>query len=348
MAKRVALILILLFAAGGVAYYLTRPRSTALVLTGIVTTDDVIVSPQISGRIEKLFVKEGDTVSRQQILAEIQPEELQAERAYYARSAEGSAFQVRESEAALRYEEQRTAHQVQEAEASLEAAIAQQGEARANLENARLHFERQTELSRQGIAPPQQLDEARTAYDAAKARVDTLDKQVQAQRAAVALAKSSAEQVAVRRSQLLESQQQQAAAQAQQTKADVRLNYARIVSPLDGIVDVVAARTGEVVNPGEAILTLIDPDNLWVRADVEETYIDRVRLGDDLTLRLPSGEERQGTVFYRAVDAGFATQRDVSRTKRDIKTFQIRLRADNADRRLAVGMTVYVLFPAAP
>jgi HlyD family secretion protein len=49
-----------------------------------------------------------------------------------------------------------------------------------------------------------------------------------------------------------------------------------------------------------------------------------------------------GTVFYRAADAGFATQRDVSRTKRDIKTFEVRLRADNKDRRLAVGMTAYV------
>jgi HlyD family secretion protein len=77
--------------------------------------------------------------------------------------------------------------------------------------------------------------------------------------------------------------------------------------------------------------------------DVEESYIDRVKLGDALTVRLPSGAERQGTVFYRAADAGFATQRDVSRMKRDIKTFEIRLRVDNRDRALAVGMTTYVL-----
>ena len=82
-----------------------------------------------------------------------------------------------------------------------------------------------------------------------------------------------------------------------------------------------------------------------MRADVEESYIDRVRIGDTLTVRLPSGVEREGTVFYRGADAGFATQRDVSRTKRDIKTFEIRLRVDNKDRRLAVGMTAYVLLP---
>ena len=94
-----------------------------------------------------------------------------------------------------------------------------------------------------------------------------------------------------------------------------------------------------------ALLTVIDPDDLWVRADVEETYIDSVKLGDTMTVRLPSGVERQGTVTFRGVDAGYATQRDVSRTKRDIRTFEVRLRVDNADRRLAVGMTAYVLLP---
>jgi HlyD family secretion protein len=82
-----------------------------------------------------------------------------------------------------------------------------------------------------------------------------------------------------------------------------------------------------------------------VRADVEETYIDRVRLGDKLKIRLPSGAEREGTIFYRHLDADYATQRDVSRTKRDIKTFEIRLRCDNHDRDLALGMTAYALLP---
>ena len=59
----------------------------------------------------------------------------------------------------------------------------------------------------------------------------------------------------------------------------------------------------------------------------------------------PSGVEREGRVIYRGVDASFATQRDVSRTKRDIKTFEVRLRVDNSDRRLAVGMTAYVVLP---
>jgi multidrug resistance efflux pump len=168
---------------------------------------------------------------------------------------------------------------------------------------------------------------------------------VDAQRAAVGLARSNAEQNVVKRSQLDATQQQLAAAAAQRTKADVRLAYTEIHAPIDGIVDVLAARPGEVMMPGQPVLTLINPDDLWVRADVEETYIDRVRNGDRLTVRLPSGDEKTGTVFYRGVDAAFATQRDVSRTKRDLKTFEIRLRLDNSERRLVVGMTAYVLLP---
>ena len=71
----------------------------------------------------------------------------------------------------------------------------------------------------------------------------------------------------------------------------------------------------------------------------------RHRLGEKLPVRLPSGTVLEGTVFYRAVDADYATQRDVSRTKRDIRTFEIRLRCDNAERKLAVGMTAYVTLP---
>ena len=314
-------------------------------LTGIVTTNDVIVSPQIAGQIEQLLVNEGDLVKRDQLLAVIKPDELRQERAFYSQTAQGASSQVKESEAALRFQERQTGDQIRQAEATLSSAESQETAAEADLENARLSFERLQKMSSQGIAPVEQFDQARTAYDGAKARVASLKKQVEAQRSAVALARSNAEQIAVRRSQLQANEHQQAAAQAQQARADVRLTYTELHAPIDGIVDVRAARVGEVVNPGQPVVTLINPDDLWVRADVEESYIDRVRIGDRLTVRLPSGEEREGTVFYRGVDAGFATQRDVSRTKRDIKTFEIRLRVDNRDRRLAVGMTAYVLLP---
>ena len=235
---------------------------------------------------------------------------------------------------------------MRQAEANLEAAQAQVAQGEADLENASLNFKRMEGLHRQGVESAQVFDQARTALDAVKARVESLRKQAQAAQAAVALAKASADQVAARRAALEATTHQLAAAAAQKDKARIRLDYTEIHAPIDGLVDVRAALQGEVVNPGQAIVTLINPDDLWVRADVEETYIDRIHLGDVFTVRLPSGARRTGVVFYRRMDADFATQRDVSRTKRDIKTFEVRLRCDNHNRSLAVGMTAYVSFAA--
>jgi multidrug resistance efflux pump len=345
MRKRLPLLVVALAVVGVVAYVVLHARQTSLTLTGLVTTNDLIVSSQIGGQIGQLKVKEGDVVTKDQLLAVIVPDELRADSAYYTHTAEGATSQVKQNEAALRFEEEQMASQIHQAEASLASAEAQQASSAADLENAKLTYDRSQGLLKSGVASQQDFDQARTTYNATKARVDSLAKQVDAARAAVALAKSNAEQVAMRRSQLSTSQQQLAAASAQQRKADVRLGYTEVHAPAEGIVDVRAAREGEVVTAGQPIVTLINQDDLWVRVDVEETYIDRITLGQHLQVRLPSGAELDGVVFYRSVDAGFATQRDVSRIKRDIKTFEIRLRVDNKDRRLAVGMTAYVTLP---
>jgi HlyD family secretion protein len=275
-------IFIFVVAVGVILYIVFNRPPNEIDLTGVVTTDEVIVSPEIEGRIEQLLVNQGDTVTNGQLLAQIQPALWNADAAFYASSEQQSTYNL--------------------------------AQAQADLENARLNYERIQGLYSNNVESAQNYDAARTAYDSTKARVDAAKKQI-------------------------------TAAAAQSEKAKVYLDYTKIFAPTNGIVDTRAALQGEVVNAGQAIVTLINPDDLWVRADVEETYIDRVKLGDQLQVRLPSGATRTGAVFYRGVDADYATQRDVSRTKRDIKTFEVRLRCDNSDRALAVGMTAYVILP---
>lgn len=337
--------LILVVLACGAAYYRLTKRPPSMVITGIVTTNDVIVSAQIQGQLAQLLVKEGDTVEAGQLVAVVEPEELRADKAFYAHTEQGAVAQVHEAEAELQYQEKQTRDQIRQAEAALASAKAQQAEAEANLELDRVDLERSEGLFKQNIISAQSLDQARAAHDAQVAHVESLRKQVEVQRAAVALARSNEDQIAVRRSGLLSMRRQLAAAGAQRSKAQVRLNYTEIRAPIPGVVASLPARQGEVVSIAQPILEIINPDDLWVRVDVEETYIDRVHLGDTLAVRLPSGSEREGTVFYRGVDADYATQRDVSRTKRDIKTFEFRLRVDNRDRALWPGLTAYVQVP---
>lgn len=349
MRKKYVILMVLVLAIPGAIYSWKRfHRTDDLILTGMVSTDEVVVSSQVEGRLSKMLVTEGDAVKAGQLLAVILPLEQRADVAYYAHTQKQTASQVAQAEADLRYQQAQTANQIRQAQANLAASQASVAEAQATLENARQGFKRNEGLYGQGVVSAQVYDQARTTFEADRAHLESLEKQVLAARATVALAESNAQQVAARRATVEANQHQLAAVGAQKTKAEVQLGYTEIRSPVDGVVDVRAALEGEVVNPAQPIVSLINPDDLWVRADVEETYIDRVRLGDKMLVRFPSGMERIGTVFYRGVDADYATQRDVSRTKRDIKTFEIRLHVDNHDRRLYPGLTAYVTMPIAP
>jgi HlyD family secretion protein len=343
--KKLLILLLILAAAGAAIYYVYGRPATSLALTGIVTTNDVELSSQVQGQIQQLFVKEGDPVHRDELLATIAPRELAAENSYYTHVAESQASNANGARSTLSYQELQTRDQIQQAEAALAAAEAAQKEAAADLENDRLAYQRTHSLFQQGIDPASSDDTARTTRDAAQAHLDSLTKQVEQAKASLAMAQSNLEEVKVREQDLNASLQQLAAARAQRVQAQVRLDYTEIRSPIDGFVDTRAALQGEVVNIAQPIVTLINPDDLWVRIDVPETYIDQVHLGENLPVRLPSGETRTGNVFYRGEDASFATQRDVSRSKRDIKTFEVRLRVDNRDRALALGMTAYVTVP---
>jgi len=343
--KIILAIFVVLMVGGGVVYYKAVTAPQPFILTGIVTTNDVVASSQIQGQLAQVLVKEGDIVKPGQLLAVIEPQELRADQSYYLHTERGTASQVAEAEAALKYQEAQTRDQIRQAEASLAAAQAQENEAQADLGLDRVNYQRTQGLFEQKIDSQQALDQARATFEAQQAHVESLQKQVEVQRAAVALARSNEDQITVRRSQLQAMERQQAAAGAQASKAQVRLDYTEIRSPIPGVISVLAALQGEVVNIGQPIVSIVNPDNLWVRADMPETYIDRIRLGDHIQVRFPDGMERAGTVFYRGVDADYATQRDVSQSKRDIKTFEIRLRVDNHDRRMWPGLTAYVILP---
>src|SRR5579871_3741183 len=106
----------------------TRPPNE-IVLTGIVTTDQVIVSSEIQGRLQQLLVKEGDAVSNGQLIAVLQPKEWKADVAYYASGVEQSTAQINQGEADLKYQETQSSNQIQQAEATLASTEAQKRQA---------------------------------------------------------------------------------------------------------------------------------------------------------------------------------------------------------------------------
>ena len=94
MSRKIVLpILVVLILCGGVVYYKAVTRPQPIILTGIITTNDVEVSSQIQGQLSQVLVKEGDIVKAGQLLAVIEPQELRADASFYAHSQRGTAAQ---------------------------------------------------------------------------------------------------------------------------------------------------------------------------------------------------------------------------------------------------------------
>jgi HlyD family secretion protein len=198
------------------------------------------------------------------------------------------------------------------------------------------------------VIAAQDRDVAKATWDASQANVKALEDQVKASEGQLAVAQANTKQVAVQQQDMAATRAQIAQADAQKDQLQTQLGYTKVYAPIDGIVSVRVARQGEVVQPGSPIVTVLDINHLWVQADMEESYIGQIAFGQKLRIKLPSGDVIEGTVFFKGVESDFATQRDVSRTKRDIKTFTIKVSVSNQDRRLFAGMTAYVLLPAPP
>ncbi len=331
--------------AAAIYYFWSSDRSGDLVIIGMVDANQVIVSPRISGRIEKLTVEEGSEVKQGDLIAVLDSAELQAQQKADQATLSSLVSRVSESEASRAATVGETGSAVVNARERVRAAQAQLAEANADLRRLGSDEQRMSAMAAQGIVAQQEQDRLVAQVQAQQARVAALGNQVKVAQADVATAVARTHQAQAAQSTVAATQAQAASSRANLEGMQARLDYTRVSAPVSGTVSVRVARQGEVVSAGSPIVTIVDLNDTWVRAAIPETYSDRIALGDAYEIRLPSGRTVEGKVFFKAVEADFATQRDVSRSKRDIRTFVLKLKVDNRERKLAPGMTASVIIP---
>jgi multidrug resistance efflux pump len=335
-----------LAALAAIFYMFTTNHTSDEVLIGVVDANNVVVSSKILGRIERLAVDEGTPVKAGDLIAVIDSGELKAQKAAAETTIASYRERVANARASATQAEGETASELQNAKDKLQAAKSAYTQAQADLERVRSDAARLIELAKQGVASQADKDRSDAQLRVAQAAVQTAADQVHAAESDVNTYTARLEQAKVAKSTLAGSQQDVRTAEAQLAEAETRLGYTQVVSPVNGVVNVRAAREGEVVNPGQAIVTVVDYGDTWVYAALPETDAGSINIGDTLTVKYPWGATEQGKLFYKAAEADFATQRDVSRTKRDIKTIAIKVRVQNtSEGKLVPGMTAEVLVP---
>jgi HlyD family secretion protein len=333
----------IIFVVAATYYYFSTDHSRDLVLIGTVDSNQVIVSAQVEGRIQKLLVDEGTPVKAGDLIAVLDPSELKAEEAAATANITSLQHKVAEMQHTERSTSGSTSSDVSNAEAKLSSAQAQLLQAKAALERTESDSRRTIELAKVGVASDQDRVQAETNLQAAQATVQAQQDLVAAAQADLKSAMARTYQANAAKSTVAATQADLKNAIAQKNEAAVRLGYTNIYAPVTGTVSVRAARQGEVVNIGAPIVTIVDLNDTWVRAAIPETYADHIGYGDMMRVRLPGGTITNGKVFFKGVEGDFATQRDVSRMKRDIRTIVLKVRLGNPRGEYVPGMTAEVL-----
>ena len=343
--NRVFILIGVIFVIAATCYYFTTDHTKEMVLVGTVDANQVVVSSRIAGRIEKLAVEDGTEVKQGDVIAVLDSAELLAQK--QGLEATIASFQSRVS--GTRATEQATRGQtssaVFDAQAKVSAARASIDESQAQLDRDLLDDKRTQALAQSGVMSKQESDRSAQQVKADRARVAALNDQVRAAQAELRSAQAATHQTGAAASEVASTRAQEQNARAQLAEENTRLGYTQVAAPVNGIVSVRAARQGEVVNPGQAIVTLVDYTDTWVQAALPETESGNLAVGDKLRVRLPWGDIIDGQVVYKAPEADFATQRDVNNRKRDIRTIIIKVRVNNAGIKLVPGMTAEVLVP---
>jgi len=222
-----------------------------------------------------------------------------------------------------------------QADAQLAAARAQVAQAEANATRAHSDADRYRTLSARNVVSKQQLDAAVAADEAAAAMLDAARKQVLASQAA-----------------LLGADARLQAAKAMRDQAALTLSYTRIVAPISGVVARRNVKPGQYVQAGQSMLAVVPLDDLYVTANLKETEIEHVRIGDEVKIDVDAypGHHVHGKVesFSPATGASFSLLPPDNATGNYTHVVQhipVRVRLDpdaGKDRPLRRGMSVQV------
>ena len=197
-----------------------------------------------------------------------------------------------------------------ELDAKMTAVQAALTEAREQFDFASKTYDRVKNLFDTGVVPKQQYDEAKYKYEAARQKVSATEGQL----------------------------------------AEVQAYYDElfIKSPIDGEVTDVVSREGEIVSAGYPVFTLINPADQWVVFNLREDKLPGIKKGDVLQAEFPAlGKKFPMKVTYISALGQFAKWKATNELGSfDLKTFEVRLRADRPLPDVRPGMTVFVALPA--
>ena len=361
--KRLILPLLALVAVAVAAYSMGWfHHDDSLQGSGTVEARDIRVGSKIGGRIDKVLVREGDTVEAGQVLITFDDKELLASLAQTRASAEKAQRGYRPEEIAearasaaqakAEYDQRKNGYR-QEDIASAQADLD-----RATADEVRTHldYQRYDALAQKDLVSKQQRDTAEANWKMAVAqkenarhKLDELKRGYRPEEIASAEARYHQTEATLEKLERGNRREDVDAARAAFAYDEARFRERQVVAPSNATIEVLDVRPGDLIPPNTPVATLLERDQIYVRIYIPETIIGRVHLGQRAEIRVDSFPNQvfRGVVEQINQQAEFLPRNVQTREERVHQVFGVKVRIDDSSHRVLAGMAADVKLDSA-
>ncbi len=327
---------------------------------GVLEMDKINASSEIPGKIEILYVDDGYVVKKGQELVKIDDKENRLK-------VENSEINLKSSENQL----QKTLDGTREEQIAAQREVVKQLEiqvdqgrknlvtltssfkfAVSNLENKKKIYSDTKDLFNKKFESQYNLDVARLNYENAQNQFITAQNSLENGKEAL-LGYEAQKQAADENLRYMingfskrDIESDKLKIQSSEKGLELAKVYAdknKLVSPIDGLVESVNLKIGEVVNPGIAVVTMLDMNNLWTKIYVPEKILPLIKLNQKVTVKSDFIDKNyEGEIVYIASDSEFTPMNIVTKKDRLKLVYEIKVKVLNNDGKLKSGMLVGV------
>jgi HlyD family secretion protein len=362
--NRILIVLMLAGLAGLAAYSMNWfHRDQALQGSGTVEARNIRVGSKIGGRIDKILVREGDSVEPGQTLITFDDKELLASLAASRAAAEKAERGFRPEEIAearaaaaqakAEYDQRKNGYRQED----IDAAKAELDRATADEIRTHLDFQRYDSLAQKDLVSKQQRDTAEANWkmalaqrQSAQQKFDELKRGYRPEEIAAAEARYHQTQATLEKFERGNRREDVAAARAALAYDEARFRERQVLAPAPSVVEVLDVRPGDLIPPNTPVATLLESDQIYVRIYIPETEIGRVHLGQKAELRVDSFPNQvfKGVVEQINQQAEFLPRNVQTREERVHQVFGVKVRIEDPSHRVLAGMAADVkLNPAS-
>ena len=329
MKKRVILVIfiILLLGVGGYVYYgQWKSKNSELYYSGVIEAKDAKLAFQANGRVTVVHVKEGQAVTKDQVLAELDASELQTRYNQTEASLDRAIKGQQQFETLLNVYMSTLPDDVVRAEANVSSA-------RKVMEDTRKNKERYDALYQRRVIAQKEWDTVRLNYETASSRLTEGE-------AILHQAKSNLQKIEITRKDIEAAKAQVQFARAVREQATIQTAYAKLLAPFEGVITSRNIEPGEVVSPSREVFNLANLSNVDLKIFVEETAIGKVKPGQAVDVRIDTFPNRtfKGTVSFVSPEGEF-TPKIIQTQKERVKlVYLVKVSIPNPGYELKTGM----------